>query len=85
MAETTDRPPAWKVAVAAILDFLFIFLAGGYAIGWLTGGLTDEGFSLQGLPALLLFALIIIYFAALNRYAGGTLFRHLLRIPKPRS
>ncbi|MDH3262392.1 MAG: hypothetical protein OEM24_00170 [Paracoccaceae bacterium] len=84
MADTPERPPTWKAVVAAILDFLFVFLAGGYVVGALTGGLTDEGFSLQGLPALLLLALIIGYFWLLNRYAGGTIFRHLLGIPKPR-
>jgi hypothetical protein len=51
---------------------------GGYAIGTMTGNLTDEGFSLNGAPALILFAIIILYFVIFTRYLGGTLFQRLL-------
>ena len=47
-------------------------------IGLVTGGTTEKGFSLSGGPALLLFALIVLYFVVLGRYLGGTLFQRLL-------
>jgi hypothetical protein len=30
--------------IAAILDFLAIFLVGGFVVGYLSGGLTGNGF-----------------------------------------
>lgn len=78
-------PPAaktvatWRKVVAAILDFLTVFFVGGYAIGKLTGNLTDDGFKLEGAPALVLFALIIAYFVIGSKYLGGTLWQRILR------
>ena len=43
-----------------------------------TGGTTDQGFDLQGGPALLLFGLVILYFIAFRRFLGGTVFQRLL-------
>lgn len=79
-ATPQPRKPAgtWRKVFAAILDFIFIFWAGGYAIGKVTGGLTEGGFSLSGGPAILLFAVIILYFVIFRRYLGGTLFQRLL-------
>ena len=74
-----DRPKTWKVVTAAILDFLLVFFVGGYLIALLTGGMTEGGFHLSGLPALLLFALIILYFWGMKRL-GGTLFKRLFGI-----
>ncbi len=71
-----DRPKTWKVVTAAILDFLLVFFVGGYLIALLTGGTTKGGFQLNGLPALLLFALIFLYFWGMKRL-GGTLFKRL--------
>jgi hypothetical protein len=54
------RPVAtWRKVLGAILDFLTVFFVGGYAIGYLTGNVTAEGFNLQGTPALILLAVII--------------------------
>ena len=69
----------WKLVVAGILDFLLMFLGGGYVIALLTGGTTAGGFELNGWPALLLFALIIAYFVVMPRL-GGTLFRRLFGV-----
>lgn len=88
MSEPTPAttPPAtapvatWRKVVAGILDFIFVFFGGGYLIGWLTGGLTPEGFSLNGGPAIVLFGLIILYFVVFSRYLGGTIFQRLLRV-----
>jgi len=73
------KPATWKVVIAAILDFLLVFLVGGYAIAKLTGGVTESGFELNGLPALALFALVAVCFHGAKR-VGGTVFRALLRI-----
>lgn len=84
VGEPTGTPPrkptgtARKV-FAAILDFIFIFWVAGLAIGYFSGGLTKDGFSLNGGPALLSFAVIILYFVVGRRYLGGTLFQRLLR------
>jgi hypothetical protein len=69
----------WRRVFAAILDFIFVFGIAGYAIGHFTGNTTDEGFDLKGGPALLLFAIVILYFVIFTRYLGGTIFQRLLR------
>ena len=43
----------WRKVVAAILDFIFILVIAGYAIGSLTGNTTERGFELKGGPALI--------------------------------
>jgi hypothetical protein len=78
----TDQPrpvAAWRKILAGILDFLTVFFVGGFVIGKLTGNLTDEGFKLDGLPALLLFALIAVYFVVGRKYLGGTLWQRIFR------
>ena len=70
----------WRKVVAAILDFIFVFAIGGYVIGYLTGGLTEGGFSLQGGPAFILFAVVILYFAIFTRFLGGTVWQRLLGV-----
>lgn len=85
-AQTPVKPIAtWRKVVAAILDFIFIFAAGGYAIGYATGNVTAEGFSLQGGPAFILFAIVVLYFIVFRRYFGGTLFQRLLGAREPRA
>ena len=81
MSEPAAGKPVstWRKVLAAILDAITIFFAGGYAVGYLTGSLTDDGFSLQGLPALILLAVIIGYFVVFSRYLGGTLWQRILK------
>jgi len=57
-----------------------IAAAAGYSIGYLTGGLTEDGFNFHGGPAFVLFALIILYFVVFSRYLGGTLWQRLLGV-----
>ena len=76
---TNEKPATWKVVIAAILDFFLIFLGGGYVIALLTGGITEGGFSLNGLPAIGLFALVIVYFVGMKRI-GGTVFKRVFGI-----
>ena len=77
MAE--GKASTWKVVTAAILDFLLVFLGGGYIIAKLTGGVTENGFELNGAPAFALFALVVAYFVVMKRL-GGTLFKRLLGV-----
>ncbi len=68
-----------RIVAAAILDFLTIFFVGGFIIGKLTGNTTESGFQLNGLPALVLFAVIIAYFVIGAKYAGGTIWQRILK------
>jgi DMSO reductase anchor subunit len=80
IAMTHQNPvPTWKKVLAAILDFLTIFLVGGFVIAWLTSGQTDGGFNLEGVPAVILFVLVIAYFVIGHRYAGGTIWQRILK------
>ncbi len=69
-----------KKVFAFILDLVTSFGGFGYLIAKFTGGLTEGGFELSGGPALLLLALVIAYFVVLNRFAGGTVWKHILRV-----
>ena len=70
--------PMWKKILAAVLDFFTVFIVGGIVIGNLTGDTTSGGFNLEGLPALVLFVLIAIYFVAGYKF-GGTLWQRILK------
>ena len=78
MIDTVKPVATWRKVLAAILDFVTVFFGGGYAIGHLTGSVTSEGFKLEGMPALILFALLIIYFVAGSKYLGGTIWQRIL-------
>lgn len=67
-----------RKVVAAILDFLFIFIVAGYVTARLTGGTTEEGFELNGMPAFVVFGVVVLYFIVFSRFLGGTLFQRLL-------
>lgn len=70
----------WRKVVVAILDFIFVMFIVGYGIGYMTGNVTDEGFNLQGAPAFIALAIIVLYFIVFTRYLGGTLFQRLLGV-----
>ncbi|WP_323036489.1 hypothetical protein [Pararhodobacter sp.] len=74
----SDRVPTWRIVLAAILDFFTVFALGGYIIAKFTGNMTENGFQLNGMPALVLFAAIIAYFV-IARFVGGTLWQRILR------
>lgn len=78
--QTPVTVATWRVVLAAVLDVISAFLVFGYVIATLTGNATDTGFQLNGLPALVLFALIIAYFVIGNRM-GGTLWKRILGVP----
>lgn len=70
--------PTWKIVLAAFLDFLTIFFVAGFIISAIFGGRTGSGFNLEGMPALLLFAVVIAYFVLAPRF-GGTLWQRILK------
>ena len=77
--KSVAKPVAtWRKVVAGILDTVFIFFAAGFSVGSATGGLTDDGFKLEGWPALVMFAIVAVYFIVFSRFLGGTLFQRLL-------
>ena len=78
MTDIVQPAATWRKVLAGILDFFTVFFVLGYTIAQLTGGVTDEGFKLQGMPALVLFALIAIYFVAGSKYLGGTIWQRIL-------
>ncbi|PVH30378.1 hypothetical protein [Pararhodobacter oceanensis] len=67
----------WRIVLAALLDFLTVFLLGGFVIAALTGNTTEGGFSLNGWPAVVLLVLIVAYFV-LGKRLGGTLWKRIL-------
>ncbi|MFZ2160119.1 MAG: hypothetical protein WAV72_28920 [Bradyrhizobium sp.] len=81
MTDAVQPVATWRKVLAALLDFVMIFFGGGYAIGYLTGNVTSEGFKLEGLPALILLTLLIVYFVAGSKYLGGTIWQRILYKP----
>ena len=79
MTDATPRHASlWRRILAGILDLALSFGGGGYLIASLTGDTTENGFELNGIPALILFALVIGYFVIFSKFLGGTIFRRLL-------
>jgi len=76
---TTKFAPTWRKVTAAILDFVTIMFVGGYVIGYLTGNLTEEGFSLKGGPAFILFAVSIVVHIYLGTAALPGTFQSMTR------
>lgn len=76
-----EKPTAhWRIILAALLDFLTVFFVVGYGIAFFTGDMTDEGFHLSGLPALVLLLLIFVYFWAGKKFFGGTIWKRVLKV-----
>ncbi|MGB0086328.1 MAG: hypothetical protein WBP94_13250 [Rhodomicrobiaceae bacterium] len=78
MTDVVEPVATWRKVLAAVLDFLTVFFVGGYAIAYLSGNLTAEGFNLEGTTALILFAVIVIYFVVGSKYLGGTMWQRIL-------
>ncbi|MBO9098375.1 MULTISPECIES: RDD family protein [unclassified Rhizobium] len=73
------NPSTWRRVLALILDLITAFFGLGYLVALLTGGMTEDGFQLNGWPAMLLFALVIAYFVIANRFFGGTIWKYILK------
>jgi hypothetical protein len=78
--EPRSSVATWRKIVAAVLDFLFVFVAAGFAVGTLTGNLTKSGFELNGAPALVVFAAVALYFVVFTKFLGGTLWQRVLGV-----
>lgn len=76
----SPQAPFWRRGLAGFLDFLTVFFVGGYLIGAATGETTKEGFSLHGASALVLFAVIILYFYFGWKVLGGTVWQRILGV-----
>lgn len=79
MASITRQPATWRIVLAAILDFFTIFWVAGFFVSSIFGGLTENGFALDGWPALLCFVLIVAYFVVFNKFLGGTIWKRILK------
>ena len=79
-AEPPRPAGAWRKFAAAALDFLFAFFVAGFFVGYLTGNLTKGGFELSGVPALVVFAAIALYFVIFAKFLGGTIWQRVLGI-----
>ncbi len=71
----------FKKIIAAILDLITSFGGFGYLIAKFTGNTTEGGFQLNGMPAIVLFVLVIGYFVA-GKYLGGTIWQRILGTKK---
>ena len=67
----------FKKIIAGILDAITSFGGFGYLIAKVTGNTTESGFSLNGAPAIILFALVIAYFV-IGSKLGGTIWQRIL-------
>jgi len=76
---STSSPAQWRVILAFFLDLITSFMVFGYIIALFTGDTTEDGFSLEGGPAVMLFALVIAYFVLMPKFAGGRIWQHILR------
>jgi uncharacterized RDD family membrane protein YckC len=72
------KKPFWRRGLAGFLDFFTILFVSGYAIAEITGGVTPDGFHLNGLPALACFAVVILYFYLGWNKFGGTIWQRIL-------
>jgi uncharacterized RDD family membrane protein YckC len=59
-------------AVAIIIDAVLLFIV-GYLIALATGGTTGEGYTLNGGPAFVFFAIAIAYYIVMEKMWGATL------------
>ena len=66
--------PTWRIIVAFIFDLISAFLIFSWLVANFTGGITGQGFNLDGWPVLVCFALIALYFIIGSR-TGGTVTR----------
>ena len=71
------KAPFWRRALAGILDFITVFWVAGYLIGSMSGETTKDGFNLTGTAALMLLAVIVLYFYLGWKVVGGTIWQRI--------
>jgi hypothetical protein len=77
MTEQVKSVSMARKVFAAILDFVTIFFGAGYAISYAIGVGRPDGFNLEGRPALICVAVVVLYFVLGYRF-GGTLWQRIL-------
>ncbi|KQQ46737.1 MULTISPECIES: hypothetical protein [Rhizobium/Agrobacterium group] len=78
-ATSSSQPATWRIVLAFILDFFTAFWVFGFLVATLFGGRTENGFELNGMPALLAFVLMVAYFLVFNKFLGGTIWKRILK------
>ncbi len=78
-ATSSSQPATWRIVLAFILDFFTAFWVFGFLVATLFGGRTENGFELNGMPALLAFVLMVAYFLGFNKFLGGTIWKRILK------
>lgn len=71
----------FKKIIAGIFDTITSFGGFGYLIAKFSGNTTENGFQLNGLPAIIVFALVIAYFV-IGHKTGGTIWQRILGTKK---
>lgn len=66
-------------AVAVIIDSILLFIV-GYLIASVTGGTTEQGFNLQGAPALGFFVVAMAYYIVMEKTSGATLGKMAMKL-----
>ena len=78
-AEPGNDIATWcRIVAAAALDLLFAFVLAQYVVGYATGKFAKSGFAWTGVPALVVFAAIALYFVICARFLGGTVWQRAL-------
>ena len=71
-----------KKFLAFVVDITISFFGLGYIIALITGETVQNGFKLQGMSAIVLFTLIILYFVLSKKFLGQTPGRKLFKVSK---
>jgi hypothetical protein len=74
------KKPFWRRALAGVLDFITVFWVGGYVIGAMAGETTSDGFNLTGSAALMLLAVVVLYFYLGWKVVGGTIWQRVFAV-----
>jgi hypothetical protein len=80
---TIAKAPFWRRGLAGFLDFVTVFWVGGYVIGSMSSETTQDGFNLTGPAALMLLAVIVLYFYLGWKVVGGTIWQRVFGARPP--
>jgi hypothetical protein len=78
--EPRHAATTWRKVAAAALDFFFAFFIAGFFVGYLTGNMTKDGFQLEGVPALVVFGAVALYFVIFTKFLGGTVWQRVFGV-----
>jgi uncharacterized RDD family membrane protein YckC len=65
---------------AMVIDFIITFVIMGYVIAVLFHQTTRDGFNLSGIPAIIEFILIFVYFILMELFAGATVGKMVFKL-----